>query len=246
MQVVLNRPYRPPKLGFIPPPPLRLEWLGEPIPAPPPNTLQGYVSQGATNAILLTLGGAGISYFARFFPGVGEPIAMVGGLGLMGLGAYKLYDAVTGVADPVIKNSPLPPGQVADDVFQLTAEIKTPAKNTKVELTNRWALLFQSQKTVAIAFSVTNHGPKPLTVRAEFQTQEFTRPIFGQPDTAKFMTPFLLENIAPGKTKTVEAWHPVDFLNTMFTSLDIAATLNLRTVETGEGHVFATTNFTAG
>lgn len=251
MQVLFRQPYRPPKLGFIPPPPLLLERLGTSFPAPAessvPNTNQSYVLQGPTaDAIFLALGGAGLSYFAHFFPGVGEPIAMVGGLGLMGLGAYKLYNGVTGVNPPVIEDSSFPPDQTIGDVFKLTAKITAPINHTKIELTNRWALLFQSQKTVEVNLSVTNNGKKPITVQANFDTQEFTRPVFGQPDTAKFRTSWFIKSIEPGKTKDVKIWHPIDFLNTMFTSLDIAAKLVLRTHKDGPEAVFATTNFTAG
>jgi hypothetical protein len=243
---VANRPYRPPKLGFMPPPPLCLGRLSVPLPASSSNVLQGLSIEGPTNAILLAVGGVGLSYFARFMPGVGEPIAMVGGLGLLGLGVYKFYNVTTGAKVPVVRKSPLPPDQVADDVYQLLGKIKTPANGTKVELTNRWALLFGSQKTIAISFAVTNIGRKPVAVEAEFITEQFTRPVFGNPETAKFMTPFIIENIDPGRTVNVDGWHPVDFMNSLFTSLDIVGTLNLRTFPRDPGKVFSTVDFIAG
>jgi hypothetical protein len=208
--------------------------------------LQGLDLEGPTNAILLAVGGIGLSYVSKFLPGIGEPIAMVGGLGILGLGVYKFYNGATGAKEPKIEEHPLPPGQVAADIYKLQAKIKKPANGTKVALTNRWALLFGSQKTVEISFSVTNNGDKPIAVEADFITEQFTRPLFGNPDTAQFVTPFLIKKIDPGRTVNVDAWHPVDFMNTMFTSLDIVGKLVLRTLPRDPGGVFATVDFTAG
>jgi hypothetical protein len=243
---VANRPYRPPKLGFIPPLPLRLERMGASFPlpvAPQSNMMEGFVSKGTTDAILMAIGGAGVTYFARFLPGVGEPLGVAGGLGLLGLGTYKFYNAVTGASEPSVESTSIPADQVPEDVYQLRAKILTPVKSGKAELSSMWTALFSAQRTFKISFSVTNIGQKPVTAQIEFRTQEFTRPLFGQPDTAEFSTNYLLNRIMPGETRLVNTWHPIEIFFTL-PPIDVVASLILRASAVDPGRVVHTIDFT--
>lgn len=249
MQVSLQRPYHPPKLGFIPPPPIRPARMGTSFPAstdvPQSNLLRGFESNGVTGGILIAGGGAAISYFSRFFPGVGEPIALVGGLGLMGLGVYKFYNDVTGASEPASRTSPIPPGQVAEDVYQLQAKIVKPIENSKAELSNLWSSLFVNQLTFKISFSITNPGKKPVTPQVTFHTTESTRPLFGKADSVDFETNYIIPDLMPGETRNVDGNHPFEPLLTL-SPIDIMGTLILKASEQDHGVEIDWVHFTAG
>jgi hypothetical protein len=248
MKVPLRPSYAPPKLGFLPiPPPVRRLGAEFPALAPmvPESVMQGFVPKGVTDGILLAIGGAGITYFSRFFPGVGEPIGMVGGLGLMGMGVYRFYNVVTGGSEPTIESTTIPATQVPQDVYQLRGKILTPAQNGEAELSSMWTAIFSAQRTMKIAFSVTNTGQKAVTAQVEFYTQQFSRPLWGSPETAEFRTNYLLDKIGPGETKLVNAWQPIKMFQTL-APMDMTASLILRASAVDPGQVASTVSFTAG
>lgn len=207
--------------------------------------MEGFVPRGTTDAILLALGGAGLSYFSRFLPGIGEPIGLFGGLGMLGVGAYKLYNGVTGASEPSVESTSIPANQVPEDVYQLRAKIVAPVENSKAELSSMWTAIFSSQRTFKISFSVTNTGQKPVTAQIEFHTQEFTRPLIGQSETAEFSTNYLLEKIMPGETRLVKnVWHPIEIFFTL-APIDVVGSLILRASAVDPGRVVSTVHFTA-
>lgn len=248
MQVELKRSYAPAKLGFIPPKPFPFGRLGASFPeaaSPQASMMEGFVSKGATDGILLAIGGAGLTYFSRFFPGVGEPVGLVSGLGLLGVGAFKFYGVVTGQAEPNVQSTSIPANQLPEEVYQLRAKIVTPVNNSKAELSSMWTALFGTQRTFKISFSVTNVGTKAVTAQVEFHTQQFTRPLIGKSQQAEFSTNFLLDKIAPGETRLVTAWHPIEIFFT-FAPQDIVGSLILRASAIDPGQTVATVNFITG
>lgn len=212
---------------------------------PQANLLRGYESKGVTGGLLITAGGAAISYCSKFFPGVGEPIALVGGLGLMGLGVYKFYNDVMGTSEPTITTSPIPPGQDPEDIYQLQGKIVTPIDNSKAELSNLWSSLFMNRLTFKISFSIMNPGKKPVTPQVTFHTTESTRPLYGKADSVDFESNWVIPNIMPGETRNVTDQHPFEPLMTIF-PVDIHGILILKTSEKDPGIEVADVRFTAG
>lgn len=98
--------YRPASLGILP----QAKRLGVSMSFPQitvtqegQNSITGFVPQSAKDGILLSIGGAGLSYASKFLPGMAETAAIFGGIGLIGFGVYKIYDAVSGNGLPSVE-----------------------------------------------------------------------------------------------------------------------------------------------
>lgn len=247
MQVFLKSLYAPPKLGFMPPPPIRFGRLGTSFPSvaePQSNMMEGYSPKSMKDGILLGIGGAAIAYFSRYFPGVGEPIGLIGGLGLLGLGTYKFYNVATDAALPDEKLQQIPAGQVPEDVYQLEAKIMTPGNNSIAQLSDNWSSLFGDLSTFKVRFSITNTGPKTVTAQLEFHTKQFTRPLFGKPDIVEFSTNYLIPPLKQNESIIMPGWHPVD-ISWTHAPVDIVGSLILKASAVDPGKVATTANFTA-
>lgn len=258
MQVPIRGMYQPPRLGFLPPMPQRPRLAATivssfpvlPSVAPESGLLTGYETKPLTDSIFLGVGGAGIAYFSRFFPGVGEPIALVGGLGLAALGVFKFYKVVTGDAEPNVVTVRKPVDQVPGDIQKLTGKILQPTNGSAAELSSMWTSVFQSQRTFRIKFAIINQSPKPLTALVEFKTEQTTRPLVGEPSVYEFSTDYLLQDIAPGATKILNGWHPVEALSNVFAaqsyrSQDVVARLLVRDDAKDPGKEVDSVKFTA-
>jgi hypothetical protein len=252
--------YAPPRLGLLPPPlrprPRMSAVLTRSFPpvmpsvAPDSSMLTGYGSKSLTDSIFLGLGGGGIAYLSKFLPGIGEPIAMVGGLGLAALGVYKFYSVVSGEAEPDVVTVKKPKDQTPADVQQLTGKIMQPTNGGAAELSSMWTAVFQSQRTFRIRFAIINRSQKPVTALVEVRTEQTSRPWVGEPETYEFSTDYVLENIAPGDTKIKDVWQPIHVLGNILTpeayrSQDVVARLFVRDDAKDPGKEVDTVKFTA-
>ena len=258
-QVPIRGMYAPPGLGFLPPMPQRPRLAAmvtasfpQVMPSVTPATglLSGYQEKPLTDAIFLGVGGAGIAYFSRLLPGIGEPIALVGGLGLAALGVYKFYKVVSGEAEPNVVTVRKPVDQTEEDVHKLTGKILQPTNGGAAELSSMWTAVFQSQRTFRIKFAIINQSAKPITALVEFRTEQTSRPLTGEPSSYTFSTDYLLESIAPGATKIVDGWQPIEALSNMlqpqsYRSQDIVARLFVRDDAKDVGKEVDTVKFTA-
>lgn len=194
------------------------------------NSISGFVPQTAKDGIMLSLGGAGLSYASKFLPGMAETAAIVGGIGLIGFGVYKIYDAVSGNALPSVESIKLSPGQDVADVSFLSGKILEPSDGGQAELSSKWTAIFDNKRTFKIKFAVTNNS-KAQTIQTivEFRTRQVSRPLVGEPEISEFSTSYVLE-LAPEETKITSGFQPVKALESFlemqsYRSQDITATL---------------------
>lgn len=244
----IARLYNPAFLAGLPPAPIRRKPLGVTFPSPPANPagsgiMEGFVSKPTLDSIVMAASGAGLAYLSKFFPGIGEPIGLVAGLGLLGVGGVRFYNAITGAAEPEIRSVTLPPNQTPEDVYNILAEFKEPKKDADADVSSRWSALFGSQRTFKLSFSVTNRGSKVITAQIAVQTQQFSRPVFGQPDTQNFTLDFLVKDLAPGEARTIDANYP---LAVFFFGTDINASIVAKSSAADPGKILAFTSFQAG
>jgi hypothetical protein len=216
---------------------------------PAPNTLTGFSPQGIKQGVLIGLGGAGITYLSRFLPGAGEMAAMVGGVSLMGFGIYKLYDAITGSDSPSIQSFQTPVDQQVNDVAAISGKILEPSDKGQAELSSKWTSLFDAKRTFKIKFIVSNASAKAVTALIEFKSEQTSRPLVGDPETAVFSTTYVLE-LAAGESKVVPGFQPIKALESFFEaqafrSQDITATLYARTTPNATGKKLDQVTFTA-
>jgi len=194
------------------------------------NSITGFVPQTAKDGIVLSLGGAGLSYASKFLPGMAETVAIFGGIGLIGFGVYKIYEAVSGNGLPSVESIKLSPGQKITDVSLLTGKILEPSSGGQAELSSKWTAVFESKRTFKVKFAVTNSS-KEQTIQTivEFRTQQVSRPLVGESEISNFSTSYLLE-LGPEETKIVPGFQPVKALESFldvqsYRSQDITASL---------------------
>lgn len=194
------------------------------------NSITGFVPQSAKDGILLSIGGAGLSYASKFLPGMAETAAIFGGIGLIGFGVYKIYDAVSGNGLPSVESIKLSPGQKVTDVSFLSGKILDPSEGGQAELSSKWTAVFDSKRTFKVKFAVTNNS-KDQTIPAiiEFRTQQISRPLVGESEISNFSTSYVVE-LAPEETKIIPGFQPVKALESFlelqsYRSQDITASL---------------------
>jgi len=214
-----------------------------------PNTITGFSPESAKDGVVIGIGGIGLALVSRFIPGVGEPVALVGGVGMIGLGLYKIYEAVTGRGTPTVQSFTTPPDQQVSDISFITGKILEPSDKGQADIGAAWQAVFEGKRTFKIKFMVTNTGPKPMTVLVEFRTEQTSRPWVGDPEVSNFSTSYVLE-LAPGESKVIPGYQPVKVLESMlqiqsYRSQDITATLLARTSSSDTGKKLDQISFTA-
>lgn len=214
-----------------------------------PNTLTGFSPESAKDGVVIGVGGIGLALLSRVLPGFGEPAALVGGVGMIGLGLFKIYEAVTGRGTPTIESFKTPIDQQVSDISFITGKILEPSDKGQADIGAAWQAVFEGKRTFKIKFMVTNISPKPMTVLIEFRTEQTSRPLVGDPEVSNFSTSYVLE-IAPGETKVIPGYQPVKVLESMlqvqsYRSQDIKATLLARTSSSDTGKKLDQISFTA-
>lgn len=238
--------------GLYRPPPLRRPGLGitGAFPFPEikvvqgsPSPLTGFVPQGIKDGVLIGLGGAAIAYTSRFLPGMAEMVSLVGGVGLIGFGIFKVYDAVSGNAAPNIEKFHGNPAAPADALSVIKGQILLPTSNGQAELSSMWAQIFDAQRTFKIKFVVSNDDKdpngKPVQVLVEFNTEQVSRPFVGEPEISNFSTSYVIDDLGPGDSKVVPGFQPVGALANVlqpqsYRSQDVTATLLARVSAKGQ------------
>jgi len=214
-----------------------------------PNTITGFSPESAKDGVVIGIGGIGLALVSRFIPGVGEPVALVGGVGMIGLGLYKIYEAVTGRGTPTVQSFITPPDQQVSDISFITGKILEPSDKGQADVGAGWQAVFEGKRTFKIKFMVTNTGPKPMTVLVEFRTEQTSRPWVGDPEVSNFSTSYVLE-LSPGESKVIPGYQPAKVLESMlqiqsYRSQDITATLLARTSSSDTGKKLDQISFTA-
>lgn len=213
------------------------------------NTITGFSPESAKDGVVVGIGGIGLALVSRFIPGIGEPAALTGGVGMIGLGLYKIYQAVTGRGTPSILSFTTPPDQKVSDISFITGKILEPSDKGQADIGAAWQAVFEGKRTFKIKFMVTNTGPKPMTVLVEFLSEQTSRPWVGDPEVSNFSTSYVLE-LAPGETKVIPGYQPVKVLESVlqiqsYRSQDITATLLARTSSSDTGKKLDKISFTA-
>lgn len=244
----IARLYNPAFLSGLPPDWNRRKPLGATFPSPPvapaaSGIMEGFVQKSTLDSVVMAASGAGLAYLSKYLPGIGEPVGLIAGLGLLGVGGIRFYNAITGSADPEIRSVTLPPNQTPEDVYNIQAEFKEPQKGADAKLSSRWTALFDSQRTFKLSFSLTNRGSKVITAQISVQTEQFSRPVFGQPDSQNFTVDFLVKDLAPGESRTIDANYP---LAVFFFGTDINASIVAKSSAADPGKMLAFTSFQAG
>lgn len=217
-----------------------------------PNTLTGFSPESIKDGVFLTAGGFILAMASRLLPGVGETIpliGMAGGVTLMGAGVFKIYDAATGRGTPTVQSFTTPSDQQVSDISFITGKILEPSDKGQADIGAAWQAVFEGKRTFKIKFTVSNTGPKPMTVLIEFRSEQTSRPLIGDPEVSNFSTSYVLE-LAPKETKVIPGYQPVKVLESVFQaqsyrSQDIKATLLARTSANDTGKKLDEINFTA-
>lgn len=250
--------YRPARLGILPQAPRLGVSMSFPLPeikvvqgTPSPPT--GFVPQGIKDGVLIGLGGAAISYTSRFLPGMAEMVALVGGVGLIGFGLFKVYDAASGNAAPNIEKFHGNPAAPAETLSVIGGKILLPTQKGQAELSSMWAQVFDSQRTFKIKFVVSNEDKdpngKPVQVLVEFNTEQVSRPLVGEPEISNFSTSYVIDDLGPGDSRVVPGFQPVGALSNVlqpqsYRSQDVTATLLARVSAKGQKKQLDQTKFT--
>jgi hypothetical protein len=243
--------------GFYRPAPIRRPSLGattaQSFPqitaSPSANTLTGFTPQSIKDGLLLGLAGGGVAYVSRFLPGPAEPVALIGGVTLLGFGLYKVYESVTGRGTPTVESFQTPLDQQVSDVTYLSGKILEPSAKGQADIGAAWQAVFEGKRTFKTKFMVTNTSAKPITALVEYKSEQTSRPLVGDSEISNFSTSYVLE-LAPGETKIIPAFQPIKVLETPFQvqswrSQDIKATLVARTSSSDTGKKLDEISFTA-
>jgi len=212
-------------------------------------TPPAFVPQGIGTGLVIGLGGIGLTVASRFLPGAGEIAAVIGGVGMMGLGLYKMYEAISGTAEPNVEHFQMAPGQQAADINFISGKILEPSEGGQAELSSKWSALFAEKRTFKIKFILSNDSDKALSALVELRSEQTGRAIVGDPDTATFKTNYTVE-LQPHSSQVINGFQPVKVLESVFEaqsyrSQDVVLTLLVRTSASSPAKQLDKISFTA-